>query len=300
MPRLGAHMSIAGGLPRAIERARAHGCGTLQIFTKSAAQWRARPLPAAEIASFRDLAPAAGIQPIVAHASYLINIATENPALRRRSIAALDEELERADALGLLGVVLHPGSRTTGSERTAVALVATALRALLALRSGRQAMVLLEHTAGQGGAVGCTFEQLAAILEQLGDDSRVGVCLDTCHLFASGYDLSTREGYHATFEAFSRLIGFERLKLFHLNDSKKPCGSRIDRHEHIGRGCLGLEPFRWLLNDPQFVHLPMLIETQKTKAHGQPRAMIDPLDVMNLQTLRGLMAGTGPTGPVPL
>jgi len=287
-------MSIAGGLPLAIERARTHGCTTLQIFTKSASQWRARPMPAGEIAAFRDLADASGVRPIVAHASYLINIATADSSLRAQSIAALDEEIRRADALGLFGVVLHPGSRTTNSEAAALALIADALKRLLAAHVDRRVMVLLEHTAGQGRAVGYTFEHLAAILKQLGGEPRVGVCLDTCHLFAAGFDLRTDEGYGATFDRFSRLIGFDRLKLFHLNDSKKPCGSRVDRHEHIGRGCLGLEPFRRLLNDPRFAHLPMVIETQKSASRAGPRAVIDPLDVMNLRTLRSLMEESGP------
>jgi deoxyribonuclease-4 len=297
MPRLGAHMSVAGGLPQAIERAKAHGCQTLQIFTKSAAQWRARPLAAAEIAAFRDLAEAADIRPVVAHTSYLINIATGDPALRARSIAALDEELRRADALGLRGVVLHPGSRSGGTDEDALALVADAIRQVLAVHSGRQTMVLIEHTAGQGASVGYTFEHLAAVLEQLGAEPRVGVCLDTCHLCAAGYDLTTEHGYRATFEQFARLIPFERLKLLHLNDSKKPCGSRVDRHEHIGRGHLGLEPFRRLLHDPRFAHLPMIIETQKTRLHARQSAMIDPLDLMNLQTLRVLMEASGPGRP---
>jgi deoxyribonuclease IV len=300
MPRLGAHMSIAGGLPRAIERARAHGCRTLQIFTTSAAQWRARPLPADEVSAFRDLAQAAGIEPVVSHASYLINVATENPLIRSRSIAALDAELQRAEALGLLGVVLHPGSRATGTEQAALALVADALRQLLAAHAGGQAMVLLEHTAGQGRSVGYTFEHLAAVVDQLGANPRVGVCLDTCHLLAAGYDLGTEQGYRATFDQFSRVVGLDRLRLFHLNDSKKPCGSRVDRHEHIGHGCLGLEPFRWLLHDPRFAHLPMVIETQKTRALERQPDLIDPLDLMNLQTLRGLMDANDPTRPDPL
>ena len=282
-------MSIAGGLPLAIERARVHGCDALQIFTKSSGQWRARPLPAEEIAAFRDRARATGIQPIVAHASYLINVAAANPLLRARSVAALEEEMDRADTLGLFGVVLHPGARTTSSEEQALDLVATALAHILASHSHRQTMVLLEHTAGQGSSVGHTFEQIAAIIERLGGEPRVGVCLDTCHLLASGYDLRSEQGYRATFETFSRLVGLERLKVFHLNDSKKPCGSRVDRHEHIGRGCLGLEPFRRLVNDARFAHLPMLIETQKSDARERLRIVVDPLDEMNLRTLRSLM-----------
>jgi deoxyribonuclease-4 len=288
MPRLGAHMSVAGGLPCAIARARTHRCETLQIFTKNASQWRARPLPAEEIAAFARAAAETGIQPIVSHASYLINIATTNPALRAQSISALGEEVDRAEALGLLGVVLHPGSRMTAAEDEAIALVVSALMQVLGERPGKKTMILLEHTAGQGTAMGASFEHIAALLDGVQDKARLGVCLDTCHLFASGYDLGSEEGYRDTFDRFGDLIGFDRLKVFHLNDSKKPCRSRVDRHEHIGKGCIGLEPFRRLLNDPRFDHLPMIIETEKSETRDP--AALDPLDEMNLGTLRELRA----------
>jgi deoxyribonuclease-4 len=291
MPRLGAHMSIAGGLPRAIERAQLHGCDSLQIFTKNASQWRARPLPAQEIAEFRTRVEETGIQPVVAHASYLINLATAIPTLRAQSIASFGEEIDRAEALGLLGLVLHPGSYTSGSEQDGLRLIAEALRAVLGERKRGKTMVLLEHTAGQGTALGSRFEHLAALIEQLDGARRIGVCLDTCHLLASGYDICTEEGYAATFKSFGKLIGFDRLKAFHLNDSKRPCESRVDRHEHIGQGCLGLEPFRRLLNDRRFAALPMMIETNKSEHRDRGRIEIDPLDEMNLRTLRGLIRG---------
>ena len=148
-------------------------------------------------------------------------------------------------------------------------------------------MILLEHTAGQGSTMGSSFPEIAAMLDGV-NASRIGVCLDTCHLLASGYDLCTEEGYRATFDEFDDLIGFERLKVVHLNDSKKPCGSRVDRHEHIGKGCIGLEPFRRLLNDPRFAHLPMILETEKTESRDRGRVELDPLDEMNLNTLRSL------------
>lgn len=291
VPRIGAHMSIAGGLPFAIARAHAHGCESLQIFTKNASQWRARALPAAEIEAFRRAAAETGIRPIVAHASYLINIATAHPALRAQSIAALAEEVDRAEALGLMGVVLHPGARLTISEAEAVELVAKAIDQVLASRRTGRTLILLEHTAGQGSSVGCTFEQIAAMLEGIRAQQRLGVCLDTCHLLTSGYDIASEEGYRATFTRLSDLIDLDRVKVFHLNDSKKPCSSRVDRHEHIGRGCLGLEPFRRLLNDGRFAHLPMIIETEKAETRGRRRELVevDPLDEMNLRTLRGLL-----------
>jgi deoxyribonuclease-4 len=286
-------MSVAGGLPFAVARAHAHRCETLQIFTKNASQWRARPLPPDEIAAFRDATEKTGIHPVVAHASYLINIATTNPALRAQSIAALGEEVDRAELLGLLGVVLHPGARMTTPVDQAIELAADALRHVIRARPKGKTMILLEHTAGQGTTMGSTFEEIAGMLDLAKHTRRLGVCLDTCHLLASGYDLCSTEGYSKTFATFEKLIGVDRLKVFHLNDSKKPCQSRVDRHEHIGKGCIGLEPFRRLLNDPRFAHLPMLIETEKTERGVQRKGLveIDPLDEMNLTTLRGLRKG---------
>jgi len=284
-------MSVAGGLPFAIARARIHQCDSLQVFTKNASQWRARPLPPEEIAAFTRAAQESGISPIVAHASYLINLATINPALRAQSIAALGEEVDRAEALGLLGVVLHPGARLTAPVEQAISLIASALTQVLKERPHGKTMILLEHTAGQGSTMGSSFEEIAAMLDGVKNTRRMGVCLDTCHLLASGYDLCTEHGYRSTFDTFERLIGVDRLKVFHLNDSKKPCMSRVDRHEHIGKGCIGLEPFRRLLNDRRFAHLPMILETEKTESRAG-RVELDPLDDMNLTTLRGLLART--------
>ena len=283
-------MSIAGGLPRAVDRAEASRCEALQIFTKSAGQWRARELPPAEIARFRERIEETGIRPVVAHNSYLINIATAAPALRTQSIAALGEELDRAESLGLDGLVMHPGSYTTGTEEEGLRLIAKAISQLLAARPRARTRVLLEHTAGQGTNLGHRFEHLAAILERLDGSPRVGICLDTCHLLTAGYDLCTEDGYANTFREFDRTIGLDRIQVFHLNDSKKPCGSRVDRHEHIGKGCLGLEPFRRLLNDPRFSTLPMLLETPKLETpESKRRSDADPWDVRNLRTLRKLI-----------
>ncbi|HVJ27062.1 MAG TPA: deoxyribonuclease IV [Vicinamibacterales bacterium] len=284
-------MSIAGGLPRAVDRAKASRCEALQIFTKSAGQWRARPLPPEEIALFRDKVAAARIGPVVAHNSYLINLATAQPELRAQSIAALGEELDRAEVLGLDGLVMHPGSYTSGTEADGLRLIAEGLEGLLEERPDGKTMVLLEHTAGQGTNLGHRFEHLAEIIERLQRSPRVGVCLDTCHLLAAGYDICSAEGYAATFEQFDRVVGLDRIRAFHLNDSKKPCGSRVDRHEHIGKGCLGLEPFRMLLNDPRFAAHPMLLETPKLEtAASKRRSDMDPWDARNLRTLRGLIA----------
>jgi len=281
-------MSIAGGLPRAVDRAVAHGCETLQIFSKSSNQWRARALGASEVAEFRRRLAASGIGPAIAHASYLINLATPDPRLRARSVASFGEEIDRAEALGLLGVVIHPGACTTGTPEEGLEAIAGAISHLLGARPRGRTMVLLEHTAGQGTSLGHTFEQLADLLRRLRWRARVGVCLDTCHLWAAGYDLASVEGYRDTFEQFDRLVGLERLKAFHLNDSKKPLGSRVDRHEHIGDGTLGLEAFRRLLHDPRLEGVPMVLETPKSDEQGRGLSGTDPMDVRNLQTLRDL------------
>jgi deoxyribonuclease-4 len=282
-------MSVAGGMARAVERAVVHQCEALQVFSKNANQWRGKPLDPDDVRTFRRRLDETGISPAVSHASYLINLATTAPPLREQSIAAFADERDRADALGLLGVVIHPGTCTAGTEADGLRLIADAVRETLRLRPASRTMVLLEHTAGQGRTLGYRFEHLAAIIAHLDGDERVGVCLDTCHLLASGYDITTEAGYQATFAAFEHLVGLDRLRVFHGNDSKKPCGSRVDRHEHIGDGCLGLEPFRRLLHDPRFAAVPLLIETEKAQSErGGGGIVPDPFDVRNLNTLRAL------------
>jgi deoxyribonuclease IV len=227
---------------------------------------------------------------VVAHNSYLINVAAATPSLREQSIAALGVELDRAELLGLDGLIMHPGSYTTGTEQEGLRAIGRAIAGLLKARPRYRVRILLEHTAGQGTNLGHRFEHLAAILEHAGGSNRIGVCLDTCHLLTAGYDLCTDEGYAATFRDFDRVVGLDRLRVFHLNDSKQPCGSRIDRHEHIGKGCLGLEPFRKLVNDPRFADLPMLLETPKLETpECRRRRDVDPWDARNLRTLRRLI-----------
>lgn len=282
-------MSVAGGVTNAVERAVRHGCEALQIFTKNARQLLGKPLDPAAIRTFRRRVDETGLTPVVSHASYLINLATASPTLRDPTIEAFIDELDRAHALGLLGVVIHPGVCTTGSEEAGLRRIADAIRAAFKARPRRPTMVLLEHTAGQGRTLGHRFEHLAAIIQHLNGVARVGVALDTCHLVASGYDIVSEAGYDETFEAFDRIVGLDRLKVFHGNDSKRPCGSRVDRHEHIGDGCLGLEPFRRLLHDPRFSQLPILIETEKASSVTKPNAIaIDRYDMRNLDTLRSL------------
>jgi deoxyribonuclease-4 len=290
VPKFGAHMSIAGGLPRAVDRAVAHRCDALQIFAKNASQWRGRMLPPEEIREFRAKVRAARIAPVVSHASYLINLAAAAPGLRAQSIEAMGDEIDRAEALGLLGVVLHPGCHTDGSPESGVRRIAEALVDLLRSRSRGRTMVLLEHTAGQGTSLGKRFEELATIIDLMNGDARVGVCLDTCHLLASGYDLCSPEGYAATFKDFGRTVGFNRLRVFHMNDSKKPLASYVDRHTHIGEGYVGLDAFRRLVNDRRFQTRPMLLETPKAEVKRPAGAiLVDPLDERNLNTLRSLV-----------
>jgi len=282
-------MSVAGGLPRAIERAQVHGCDALQLFTKNANQWRGRPLPATEIRDFRRRVEATDIRPVVSHASYLINLATTNPGLQAQSKAAMADELDRAEVLGLLGVVLHPGCYTSSTPDEGIDAIGDALLTLLRQRRRGKTMVLLEQTAGQGTALGASFEDLAAILARMDGHRRVGVCLDSCHLLAAGYDLTTDAGYAQTFAHFERLVGFDRLRALHLNDSKKPLGSRVDRHQHIGQGYLGIDAFRRLVNDPRLAGLPMLLETPKGEGRASGPIEPDPLDVANLTLLRSLI-----------
>ncbi len=281
MLRLGAHMSIAGGLPRAVERAREVGATALQVFVKSANQWAARPLPAGEVAAFRSLAREADLdRHTLAHASYLVNLASPDPDLWERSVRAVALELDRCRALGIPYLVVHPGARGADREEAAIERVARALDRL-DLRGGRGAVrLLLEITAGQGTALGASFEQLGAILDRARSGRRVGLCFDTCHALAAGYDFRDAAGYRKTLEALDRAVGLERLRAFHLNDSKGDLGSRRDRHEHVGRGRVGVEAFRRILRDPRFRGLPMVLETPKGDDLAEDRE--------NLRVLRSL------------
>jgi deoxyribonuclease-4 len=288
MARLGAHMSIQGGLPRAVERARAVDATALQVFVKSNSQWAARPLEPAEATAFRRAARAAGLQRhTIAHASYLLNLASPQRALREASIRALRIELERCDALGIGGLVLHPGSHVGIGEEAGLDRVARALdRALGYRRAGGRARgaprarVLIELTAGQGSNLGCSFEQLAFLFERARSRSRLRVCFDTCHALAAGYEFRDAPSYRETFDRFDRLLGLGRLAAFHLNDSKTPLGSRRDRHTHIGEGEVGLEAFRLILNDRRFAELPMVLETPKGEDLAEDRRNLGVLRAM--------------------
>jgi len=260
---LGAHMSIAGGIDLAPLRGRDVGCRTMQLFTKSSNQWRARPLPPEEIERYRANLRATGIAPAVAHDSYLINLASTDAELHRKSMAAFLEELERAEALGIQYLVTHPGAHMGAGEETGLRQVANSIRELLKRTKDYQVQVVIETAAGQGTSLGHRFEQIAALLDQIGLPERTGVCLDTCHIFAAGYDIRTPEGYADVLGAFDAVVGVPHLKVIHLNDSKKELGCRVDRHEHIGKGAIGLEAFRCLLTDPRLKGIPMILETPK-------------------------------------
>jgi len=224
-------------------------------------QWRARPLSELEIAGFREGLKECRIQTTVSHDSYLINLGSHEPVTLQKSLDAFADEIERCEQLGIPFLVFHPGSHVGAGEAVGLQRIVDSLNAVLDRKPKYKTQVLLENTAGQGSNLGYRFEHLAEILAKTENPNRLGVCLDTCHLFASGYDLRTRSTYEATLREFDAIVGLSRVKAFHLNDSKKSLGSRVDRHENIGKGELGLEPFRFLLNDPRFACLPMLLET---------------------------------------
>jgi deoxyribonuclease-4 len=283
MPILGAHQSIAGGYYRAVEIAHANGCGCVQLFTKNTNQWRAKELVDDDVARFQDALKRLEIRHPIAHDSYLINLASPDEALWRKSVDALRVEMLRAERLGIPYVVTHPGAALASSEEAGLARVVQALDEIHQQTPGLRTKCLLETTAGQGTCLGWRFEHLAAILDGAGDPDRLGVCLDTCHVFAAGYPLSTPKQYRATMREFDRVVGLKQIKAIHLNDSKRELGSRVDRHTHIGEGKLGLDAFRLLLNDSRFGKVPMYLETPKGQRDGEE------LDIINLRTLRGLM-----------
>jgi deoxyribonuclease-4 len=278
---LGAHESIAGGVEKALERGQEVGCDTIQIFVKSPNRWASKPLAEENVVAFKKAVAETGIWPVFAHSLYLINLATPDDALWNKSLAALADDLERCEQLGLPGLVLHPGSHRGSGEEVGIDRIAAALDEVHTRLPGYQVQVWLEITAGQGDHLGYEFGQLRAMIDGVQAPERLGVCFDTAHAFAAGYELRTREGYEATWAEFDQALGLGRLKAIHLNDSKKELGSRVDRHDHIGKGLLGLEPFRFLLNDPRFHGIPMTLETDKGPDLAE--------DKENLAILRGLI-----------
>jgi deoxyribonuclease-4 len=258
---LGAHVPSAGGLAQAPVRGREIAADAIQVFTRNQVQWKARPLAADESQAFRASLAASGVHLVLAHGSYLVNLASGDSSLLARSRRAFLAEMERCHALGIPYLVFHPGAHGGAGEATGLRRVAASLREVLARGQQLEVQLLLEATAGQGSSLGHRFEHLAWILDRVNPSDRLGVCLDTCHLLASGYDIASPRGYEDTFSAFARLVGLHRLKAFHLNDALQPLGSRRDRHASIGSGFLGRATFRRLLNDPRFQDLPMVLET---------------------------------------
>jgi len=277
---LGAHMSIAGGVHRAIERACSIECTAMQIFVKNNMQWFARPFRREEIKVFREHAQRPELAVVFAHANYLINLAATNPQFHANSVRALSEELERADQLGLPFIVLHPGAHMNAGEEAGLAKIIAALDRIFARLPKVKTRIALETTAGQGTSLGHTFQHLAEIIGNVRAPERLCVCLDTAHVFAAGHDLTSAAGTQRMFREFDRTIGLRYLAALHLNDSKTARGSRVDRHEHIGKGKIGLEAFRVIMRDRRFRKIPKVLETPKRKDLRE--------DVENMRTLRGL------------
>lgn len=291
MPLFGAHMSIAGGCHNALLQAQALGCDSVQLFTRAPGQWSGRELNDEEVRLFRRTLRQTRLRQPTAHDCYLTNLASPDEALYRRSVETFLVELRRVERLGLRYLVMHPGAHVDSGEEAGLARVAAALDEIHGRMPACKARVLLETTAGQGSTLGHRFEHLARILSLVSQPDRLGVCFDTCHVFAAGYALAPAAEYEATMRAFVRAIGLRRLRVFHVNDSLKPQGSRVDRHAHIGRGEMGLEPFRLLVNDRRFRTRPMILETPKETAEESD------MDTVNLATLRGLMMSQPPSEP---
>jgi len=278
---LGAHMSIAGGIHLAPGRGVEVGCGVIQVFTQNSNQWHGKPVSDSDAALFREKWLESGLHEIVSHDIYLVNLASAPGETREKSLVAFREEMERCSRLGITRIVMHPGAHLGEGEDVGIKRICEAFNQLIEQVPDYAGKVLLEATAGQGTNVGYRFEHLRAIIDGTAYPDRFGVCYDTCHTFAAGYDITTPEGYKKTFDEFDRIIGLDRLHCFHVNDSKKGLNSRVDRHEHIGQGTMGLEGFRQLVNDPRFAMVPKILET--------PKGDNDEMDAINLKTLRDLV-----------
>lgn len=279
-PLIGAHMSISDGFDGAVQAGESIGCTAIQIFTHSNRQWHAAPLKDEAIEAFKGALKNSDIRRVIAHASYLLNVGSPKKAVRDKSIKALVMELDRCQALGIPHLVLHPGSALDGSPEECIDSIASALDEACEAMPG-STMILLENMAGQGSSIGATLEQLATIRAKTTHKKRIGFCIDTCHAFAAGYNLTTEAGYKKFWKEFDQIIGMEHLKAMHLNDSKKELGSKVDRHEHIGHGQLGKITFKLIMNDPALLDIPKILETPKDATLAD--------DVRNLATLRELI-----------
>jgi deoxyribonuclease-4 len=282
---LGAHMSIAGGLFLALDRGHAIGCGAVQIFLKNQRQWAAKPLAEEDVRAFHAARRRTRMRYVFAHASYLINLAAPGDAAWRQAVDVFTDELERAEALGLSCVVIHPGSHLGAGRERGVGRVIAAVDEATRRTPGYTVRIALENTAGAGNLIGNTLSELGQVLARAARPERLGVCIDTCHLFAAGHDLRVKDGWQRVVDDLAAHVGLRRVLAFHLNDARADLGSGLDRHEHIGDGFLGLPPFRRLLNDPRFARIPKVIETAK---EPEPQA-----DLRNLATLRRLRRRAG-------
>lgn len=280
-PLIGSHMSISGGVQEALIRGRDLDCRTIQIFTKNATQWKSKALSPDTVEAFKNMQKESGIAPIVVHDSYLINIASPEPKKRAMSRQALLEEMQRTEALGIPYLVMHPGAHMGAGEQEGIEQIVKSLNTLHQKTEGYGMKILLETTAGQGTNLGYRFEQIEQMISSVHEPERLGVCVDTCHIFAAGYDIRTAQGYEETTEQLLDVFGLPAILCIHVNDSLKEYESRVDRHAHIGEGKIGLEAFRCLMNDPRFESVPKILETPKDKK--------DEMDRKNLAVLRNLV-----------
>ncbi len=279
-------MSVAGGLENAFSAGIEVDCDCLQIFVKNQRQWKAKPLTDEQITAYKLAQRQTGLTPVIAHASYLLNLASPDKEKRQRSVTAMIDELQRCESLGVDGLVFHPGAHMDGSLDDGIKHIAKSLDSVTKETLGFKTLILLETTAGQGTSIGHRFEHIAYIIGQTASPERLGVCLDTCHLFAAGYDFRTQDGYEAMIENMDNTFGLSNIQCVHTNDSKKDLGSRVDRHEHIGLGKIGDNGFGFFLNDPRFADVPFILETSKEKDEEGVE-----MDKVNLERLRSLIGG---------
>jgi deoxyribonuclease IV len=278
---LGAHMSIAGGVHTAVERGNRIGCTTMQMFVKNNNQWQGKPLTDSDASTYKDLLLKSSIGPVIVHDTYLINLCANDNTILRKSRSALRDELDRCELLGVPYLNFHPGAHVGRGEKDGIKMIAESLNIVHDQTKKYQVKSVIETTAGQGTAIGYRFEQIRSIIDAVEDKKRMAVCVDTCHIFAAGYDIASEDGYEQTFADFDAIIGLDRLVAFHVNDSKRERGSRIDRHEHVGKGKIGLAGFRFLMNDGRFHTIPKILETEKGPDMKE--------DIENMRVLRSLI-----------
>jgi deoxyribonuclease-4 len=281
---LGAHMSIAGGMHTSLERAMSIGCNTMQVFVKNNNQWRGKQLKDEEVEEYKKIKVTSGISPVMAHDTYLINLCAKDKTILNKSRTTFKDEFDRCERLGIDYLNFHPGSHIGQGESDGIKLIAESLNLVHEQTKGYRVKSVIETTAGQGTSIGYKFEQIRSIIDLIEEKNRMGVCIDTCHVFAAGYDISTESGWDKTFNEFNEIVGLDRLVAFHVNDSKRERGLHVDRHEHIGNGKIGLDGFRFLMNDPRFIRIPKILETPKSADMKE--------DVENMRILRTLCRDT--------